>query len=245
MEVKQIREEIAKIDSMLTVIDSEIASGLNRSESIDEDEKIIKQEYMCILNSLSGGTGTLLSGTGLNGSFSAFIGLDAFTYFGLIQAFSEDEIVMECLSEIFLSVQGVTMTQMEDFLILIEKMTNNNIKFKMSIALINKILIDLDINNVEKIEENKKINSKNIYGLIIGRCCEMLNNSYVDDNNTENNLFEINDFLINQIIENIKRSEWPLYIEIEIFFFLYFFSHKIENICSLNSIHRFNLKCIQ
>jgi len=120
MEVKQIREEIAKIDSMLTIIDTEMAEC-----RLVDDEEIVRSEYMSILNSLA--------------SSSDSSNLDAFTYFGLIQAFSEDTIVMKCLSDMFTSVQGVTMTQMQDFLLVIEKMTDPLGKCQLGIALLKKI----------------------------------------------------------------------------------------------------------
>ena len=101
MDVKQIREEISKIDSLLLQVDEDL--------KLKEDpipDSVIESEYDVLLSSLSG-----------------VDALDAFTFFGLLQAFyAQDFLVLKCLCKVFSEVENVTSTQLEEVLLLVNKL---------------------------------------------------------------------------------------------------------------------------
>lgn len=174
MEVKPIRDEIAKIDAMLLSIDEELAT-LNDEP---EDMQIVEAEYMGILSALSNAPLTTPAApfsalmmdmdTPPNQPSNCII-LDAFTFFGLIQAFSEDESVMKCMCKIFPSVYGVTITQLEDSLLLIDRISSKQIRSEFVEALLGRVIVEL---NEHESSDSRK---KSALLLIIAKCCDMTN----------------------------------------------------------------------
>ena len=212
MDVKHIRDEIAKIDSMLASIDEDLA---NMNEE-PEDMHLIENEYIGILGALSNAPLTTpapfsvlmdtddAAGLGEGSTMSSgAVVLDAFTFFGLIQAFSEDEPVMRCLCKIFPSVYGVTITQLEDALLLVDRMSSARVRVDFVIALLGRVEMEISNGESPQIIDRKK-NSSSL-PLIVGKCCEMIHDDTLATNASLIKLFT-----------SLNFAEWPINVRTQI-----------------------------
>ena len=126
MDVKQIRDEIVKIDSLLLAVEEDL-KRFQPAEQPDDSEAV-EAEYALLLSSLSSSSPfeTLMEETEPQSPPVP----DAFTFFGLIQAFMEDGKVLKCLCAIFDQISSVTLTQLEDTLTMVprlEDLTSRNL----------------------------------------------------------------------------------------------------------------------
>ena len=203
MEVKPIRDEIAKIDAMLQSIDAELETLREEPEEME----IVESEYMGILGALSNAPISNNSPT-CAAPFSALmmeldsphqstspIILDAFTFFGLIQAFSEDESVMKCLCQIFPSVYGVTTTQLEDSLLLIDRIRSKTIRSEFVESLLGRVVVELNESDSRK---------KSALLTIIAKCCDMTAIT--------------KSTILSDLFNHVEFSEWPIGVKIQIGF---------------------------
>lgn len=144
MNVQQIRDELTKIDALLVQVESDITKA--RTDQLD-DPSAIEKEYLTIISSLSNippstPFGALGSGdTEMVDESSAVAAPDAFTFFGLVQAFVDDAVVIKCLASVFGDVTGVTPTQLEDSLAIVERVSDANSRAHLLNAIVKRIAV--------------------------------------------------------------------------------------------------------
>ena len=144
MNVQQIRDEITKIDALLVQVESDIAKA--RADQLD-NPSAIEKEYRTIISSLSNippstPFGALGSGdTEMVDESSAVAAPDAFTFFGLVQAFVDDAVVIKCLASVFGDVTGVTPTQLEDSLAIVERVLDRDSRADLLNAIVKRIAV--------------------------------------------------------------------------------------------------------
>ena len=159
MDVKQIRDEIAKIDSLLIQVEDDLKT-VNQTESVESSS--MESEYLTLLSSLS----SAVPFASLMTDEDNLPVPDAFTFFGLIQAFLDDEIVLKCLCQIFPKIQNVTQTQLFDTLGMVSK---NGSKFFLLQACYTRIcreLISQNWTNPEILVESVRLlRENNLYDL--------------------------------------------------------------------------------
>ena len=208
MDVKVIRDEISKIDSMLANIDDELAM-LNQDDS--EDVEIFESEIMGILGALSNApiTTTPFSSLMDEGVLTTItddsVVLDAFTFFGLIQAFSEDETVMRSLCKIFPSVYNVTITQLEDSLLFVDRIVSDTVRNEFIAALLGRLVSESSAS--DDLQKNTRM--KQSIPLIVCKCCEMMDEEILSTNQALVALFRSPNF-----------NDWPIGVKVQIVFSL-------------------------
>ena len=142
MDVKQIREEIAKIDSLLATVDSDIKKLTPLQEPIPRE--VIEDEYLTLISAL-GSSGGVVPFPSLSGEDDSQSGnLDAFTFFGLVQAFLDDPIVLSCLARTLVNLVGVTGTQLEDSIVTVERISDVEARREILVAIIDRIIIEIE-----------------------------------------------------------------------------------------------------
>jgi hypothetical protein len=146
MDVKQIRDEIAKIDGLLATVDIELKklAPIN----VEPPREVVEEEYMALLSALGGGSGNAIPFGSLEDESMSdapdSTGLDAFTFFGLLQAFLDDAVVLSCLAKSFRTVVGVTSTQLEDAIVTADRITDLNARREILSAIIDRIVVEIE-----------------------------------------------------------------------------------------------------
>ena len=220
MDVKQIREEITKIEALLQSVDAEM-------EKIGPEpvppRQVVEQEYLLLLSALSSGPSTAGPFASLqeDRQESAPPGLDAFTFFGLLQAFIDDPIVISCLSRIFSTVVGVTATQLEDSLLTVDRITDGVAKSEILEAVVDRV--------VSEIESGKISDSA-----IIAVCCQKLDAQYSES--------------IMRLLAVPGWDQWPVFVQVELAWYLQhqpvesetifrFVECVLQSVCGENGSH--------
>lgn len=196
MDVKQIREEISKIDNLLTAVDADIQK--NKLSEAPVPRETIEAEYMALLSALGSGTTnpafpSLHSEDEPMGSSAS--ALDAFTYFGLLQAFLDDPIVLACLSRIFSSVTGVTSTQLEDALVTAERISDPTSKRDILLAIIDRIISEI---------EQGKTGGPDFS--IVALCCQRLGSEF--------------HMPVLRLLQVPGWDQWPPFVQLEMAYYL-------------------------
>ena len=197
MDVKTIRDEIAKIDVLLSSVETEIQKI---TPEIEPDPQLMEQEYMLLLSALStagGQPGRPFQSLEADdeGDFdSSSSGLDAFTFFGLLQAFIEDPLVLTCLAKQFSSVVGVTPTQLEDSLVIAERISDPAAQRSILLSIIDRI--------VAEIEKGKSISNFEIVASVCQRA-SLLGQSFPNPS-------------LLRLLETRGWENWPLFVQIEL-----------------------------
>ena len=205
MDVKQIRDEIAKIDSLLIAVESELEKIKPEDPPVEE----IEAEYLAILSALSNAPPTApfasLGETegGLDSPTSAAGAPDAFTFFGLLQAFIDDPTVVKCLAEVFAKVEGVTPTQLEDSLAMADRVADEPTKCELVDSITARIV-------------NETIEGKLTNHAIIATCCLMAGKR--TDAPASPSLLRLLDF-------PDETAEFPYFVKLELAHYVSNFSH--------------------
>jgi hypothetical protein len=195
MDVKQIRDEITKIDSLLVQVESDI----KKCAPIEVPREVMESEYMALLSALGSGSVRHTPFASLEDEPMAgesVGGLDAFTFFGLIQAFLDDGIVLSCLAKSLHAVVGVTCTQLEDSLVTIDRISDEGARREILLAVIDRIISDID-----------KIGPE-----LIAICCQRLGSAFHAS--------------MLRLLELPGWELWPLYVQIEMAFYLHIHAEK-------------------
>ena len=207
MDVKTIRDEISKIDGLLASVEADIR---RISPEEEPDPKLIENEYTILLSALStAGQPTSafqsLEDDDVKLKQQSVVGLDAFTFFGLLQAFIEDPIVLKCLSKQFSSVVGVTPTQLEDSLDIAERITDLGAQRIVLVSIIDRIVTEI---------ESGKISNFSIVASVCQRA-SLLKEP------------EPNASLV-RLLQTRGWENWPLFVQIELAYYFHPFVSKAQ-----------------
>jgi hypothetical protein len=196
MDVKTIRDEIAKIDQLLAAVDADMEKI---TPELQPDPHLVEHEYMVLLSALSTAAGPFQSLEDEESVKNA--GLDAFTFFGLLQAFIDDPLVLKCLGKQFSSIVGVTPTQLEDALVIAERISDGESQKNILLAIIDRIVLE--------IEKGKILNFA-----IVASLCQRAS------------LTEPNASLL-RLLSTRGWENWPLFVQIELAYYFRPFSHEV------------------
>jgi hypothetical protein len=190
MNVQQIRDEIGKIDSLL----SQVESDISKIEPDEVDITAMENEYSILISSLSNIPQSIPFDSLMEGEDNAPgpTAPDAFTFFGLVQAFIDDPIVIKVLAKLFTNVTGVTPTQLEDSLMYVERISDKTARALFIHSIIDRMVEKISVMNPAS----------------LGLACQLLLKHGGD--------------LCNESLRNLIEDgcEIPFFLKIEIAFYL-------------------------
>ena len=188
--MKQIREEIAKIDSLLLAVDADLERL--GPEPVPPREAV-EAEYLSLLSALSTGGSSAPFASLAEPQSPSSQGLDAFTFFGLLQAFMDDPIVISCLARIFSSVVGVTATQLEDSLLTVERVPDADARDAILAAIVERIVSEIETGKLSDVA-------------IVAVCCQRLGPKHSES--------------MLRLLETPGSDSWPLFVQVELCHYL-------------------------